>query len=98
VQASNALVTPLKRFKRHVHLYSARSSWDELPVSLISKIGNQHEVHRQNDADLQGSHESVMGVMLQAFHERNANLIYMHRLNEDNRLNVNEYPRIGLTR
>ena len=98
MQASNALVTPLKRFKRHVHLSSTRSSWDELPASLISKIGNQHEVHRQNDADLQGSHESVMGVMLQAFHERNANLIYMHRLNEDNRLNVNEYPRIGLTR
>ena len=98
MQASNALVTPLKRFKRHVHLSSARGSWDELPASLISKIGNQHEVHRQNDADLQGRYESVLGVTLQAFHERNANLIYMHRLNHHNRLNVNEYPRIGLTR
>ena len=54
MQASNALVTPLKRFKRHVHLYSARSSRDELVTSWVSKIGNRHEVQRQNDADLLG--------------------------------------------
>jgi hypothetical protein len=75
-----------------------RSSGDELVTSWFLKIGNQHEVHRQNDADLQGSHESVIGVMLQAFHERNANLIYMQCLNAHNGADDNEYPRIGLTR